>query len=120
MAKNRISELDVAQISPMGVTANSPETRTIDPRYLKVTDGQVVSKKTVTGDFSYVDASWTNEVYEKPGVPHMDDVSIVKNSTYVDAKNNVRTKIIFKVKNSSGEDIVGVDARLEVKTGVDQ
>ena len=120
MAKNRISELDVSKISPLGVTANSPEANTIDPRYLKITDGRVITKKTVTGDFAYVDQNWTTEVYEKPGVPHMDDISIVKNSTYVDAKNNVRTKIVFKVKNSSGEQILGVDARLEVKTGDDQ
>ena len=120
MAKNRISELDVSKISPLGVIAGSNEALTIDPKYTKIVSGQVMGGYVVSGDSSYIDTLVTEEPYEKPGVPHMEDISIVKNSTYVDSKNNVRTQIIFRVKNSSGEPIIGVDARLEVKTGVDQ
>lgn len=120
MAKNRVSELDVAKIAPLGVVANSHEARNIDPKYIKIVSGEVVNNYSISGSGSIVDTIVLDEVYEKPGVPHMEDISIVKNSTYVDAKNNVRTQIVFRVKNSSGEPIIGVDARLEVKTGVDQ
>ncbi len=120
MAKNRISELDVAKISPLGVYANSHEALTIDPKYIKVITGDIVGQYLITGDSSYIDPLVEDVDYERPGVPHMDDIVVFKNSTYVDQKNNVRTKIVFRVKNSTGENIKGVDARLEVKTGDDQ
>jgi hypothetical protein len=120
MAKNRISELDVIKVSPLGVVDGSAESQKIDPRYIKIVSGQVIGKYAASSDVTFSDYIVSDEVYEKPGVPHMEDISIVKNSTYVDAKNNVRTQMVFRVKNSSGEPIIGVDARLEVKTGVDQ
>jgi hypothetical protein len=120
MAKNRISELDVASVGFISVRENSPDALNIDPRYTRIITGNPQKKYSITGESGVYDAVIKDEPYEKPGVPHMDDISIIKNSTYVDAKNNVRTKIIFRVKNSTGEAIKGVDARLEVKTGDDQ
>ena len=117
MAKSRITELDLANIGKLGVLAGSNESMTIDPRYLKIVDGTKVKYYSLTpedgADFPEIE----DEVYEKPGVPHMDDIHIISNSTYVDKKNNVRTKVVLRVKNSSGESILGVDARVEVKTG---
>lgn len=124
MAKNRISDLDVTSISPLKVSDGSYEARVIDPRYIQVVTGNIVNKyltsSSVSGDASLYQPSVNDELYEKPGVPHMADITVVKNNTYVDKKNNVRTTIVFKVKNSSEEEIAGVDARLEVKTGDDQ
>ena len=120
MTKARLSELDLSTVGKLGVLAGSDEANTIDPRYLKVVDGSQPKKYNMSSseDSNFPDIE--DEVYEKPGVPHMDDIKVVKNSTYIDAKNNVRTKIVLRVKNSSGEAILGVDARIEVKTGVDQ
>jgi hypothetical protein len=120
MTKARLSELDLSTVGKLGVLAGSDEANTIDPRYLKIVDGSQPKQYNLSSvqDSGFPDVE--NEVYEKPGVPHMDDIKIIKNSTYVDSKKNVRTKIVLRIKNSSGESILGVDARVEVKTGVDQ
>lgn len=120
MAKNRISELDLATINKLGVFADSYEAQTIDPRYLVIVDGTPSSKYSLSSGTEGFVPDIQDEVYEKPGVPHMDDIKIISNSTYVDKKNNVRTKVVLRIKNSSGQPVLGVDARLEVKTGDDQ
>ena len=120
MAKNRVTELDLATISKLGVVAGSNEAATIDPRYLTIVDGATGKKYSLAPEGTTWAPEVENEVYEKPGVPHMDDIRVVSNSTYVDKKNNVRTKVVLRIKNSSGEPVLGVDARLEVKTGADQ
>jgi len=120
MAKNRVSETDLTRIKPLQVYSNSPESLDIDPRHIRVVTGTVVERYIVGTGGSSVDYEVNDEEYEAPGVPHLADISIVKNASYVDKKGNVRSRIIFRVKNSSGEAVNGVDARLELLGGTDQ
>jgi len=124
MAKNRISETELTTVSPITVYEGSRDALTIDPRYVKYittkTAPSYISSANLTGDSSGFEYVVTDEEYESPGTPHMEDIKIIKNSTYVDKKNNVRTQIVFRVRNSSGEKIKGVDARISVITGDDQ
>ncbi len=124
MAKNRISETELTTVSPITVYEGSRDALTIDPKYVRYittkTAPSYISSANLTADSSGFEYSVSDEEYESPGTPHMEDIAIVKNSTYVDKKNNVRTKIVFRVRNSSGEKIKGVDARISIITGDDQ
>lgn len=124
MAKNRISETELTTVSPLTVYEGSIDALTIDPRYIKYittkTAPNYISSANLTNDSSSFNYVVSEEDYESPGTPHMEDISIIRNSTYVDKKNNVRTQIVFRVRNSSGEKIKGVDARISIVTGDDQ
>ena len=124
MAKNRISETELTTVSPITVYEGSRDALTIDPKYVRYittkTTPSYISSANLTADSSGFEYVVTEEEYESPGTPHMEDISVIKNSTYVDKKNNVRTQIVFRVRNSSGEKIKGVDARISIITGDDQ
>lgn len=51
-------------------------------------------------------------VSNKPKVPQLEDIEIVSNTTYKDDKNVTRGIIIFKVYNSSQEELLGIDVRV--------
>jgi len=120
MAKNRVSETDLTRIKPLQVYSNAPEISDVDPRHIRVVHGKVTEKYVLGGGSLGVDYYVDDEVYESPGVPHLADISVVKNNSYVDKKGNVRSRIVFRVRNSSGDIINGVDARLELLGGTDQ
>lgn len=122
MAKNRVSETDLTRIKPLSLYANSPEIAEIDPRHVRIIAGTVdYNSANVLGiGPGYNEYDINDEIYELPGVPHLEDIIVIKNVAYTDKKNNVRSKIVFKIKNTSGETINGVDARLEVLGGVEQ
>ena len=46
--------------------------------------------------------------------PTLMDIEVVSNSVVYDALGNPSTTIIFKVRNSSGEDVKAVNARVKV------
>lgn len=48
------------------------------------------------------------EDLSKLKAPNLEDISVVKSEIYFDQKNIPRARFIFNVKNSGGEDVVGV------------
>jgi hypothetical protein len=47
--------------------------------------------------------------------PSLSDIEVVSNEVVFDAANNPTTKIVFKVKNSSGVDLKTIQVRVERK-----
>jgi len=51
----------------------------------------------------------------KRNTPQLSDIEIVSNEVVYDSANNPTAKIVFKVKNSSGEELKAVNVRVEKK-----
>jgi len=54
------------------------------------------------------------EERERNRVPSLSDISIVSNTVVYDAAGNPSVTLIFKVKNSSGEVLSGMNAKVEL------
>ena len=50
----------------------------------------------------------------RTAVPNVSDISIVSNTVVYDAAGNPSVTLIFKVKNSSGETLKGMNAKVEL------
>jgi hypothetical protein len=50
----------------------------------------------------------------RTGVPNVSDISIVSNTVVYDAAGNPSVTLVFKVKNSSGETLKGMNAKVEL------
>ena len=139
MAKDnpRISRSGVTSSGRIVLYTNSPEATDLDPSlvyYIKGnslsslylttadTDSEDVSPDddyivTIesTGEGSTSDTS-SSESYEQRNltVPSLSDISIVSNSVVYDAAGNPSITLVIKVKNSSGEKLKGMNARIEL------
>lgn len=55
------------------------------------------------------------ELPEIKSRPKLSDISVISNEVVYDAANNPTAKLVFKIKNSSGEELIGVSVRQEKK-----
>jgi hypothetical protein len=55
------------------------------------------------------------ELPEIKSRPNLSDISVISNEVVYDAANNPTAKLVFKIKNSSGEELIGVSVRQEKK-----
>jgi len=49
-----------------------------------------------------------------PSAPSLSDIQIISNNVVYDATGNPSVEVVFKVKNSSGQNLKGINARLEL------
>ena len=94
----------------------------LSPLYLTTADSDT---EDISGDDAYVvddsDASESSESSEEGSsstrirkIPSLSDISIVSNSVVYDATGNPSVSLVFKIKNSSGETLKGMNARVEL------
>jgi len=74
-------------------------------------DGTLVTGEERSGDEG--NKSTDGEVFRK-GVPNVSDISIVSNTVVYDAAGNPSVTLVFKIKNSSGETLKGMNAKVEL------
>jgi hypothetical protein len=74
-------------------------------------DGTLVTGEERSGDEG--NKSIDGEVFRK-GVPNVSDISIVSNTVVYDAAGNPSVTLVFKIKNSSGETLKGMNAKVEL------
>ena len=131
MATNnpRISKSGVTTTGRFPLYSNSPEAQDADPSLVRFVRGNSLSAlylsngnlgaddieiiaEEVTdgtgGDGTGGDGSF------RSGVPNVSDISIVSNTVVYDAAGNPSVTLIFKVKNSSGETLKGMNAKVEL------
>jgi hypothetical protein len=131
MATNnpRISKSGVTTTGRFPLYSNSPEVQDADPSLVRFVRGNSLSAlylsngnlgaddieiiaEEVTdgtgGDGTGGDGSF------RSGVPNVSDISIVSNTVVYDAAGNPSVTLIFKVKNSSGETLKGMNAKVEL------
>jgi hypothetical protein len=136
VSKNpRISKSGVTTTGRFPLFSNSPEINDADPSLVRIVRGNSLSAlylsvgsdllsedvdaldgTLVTGEERSEDEgnkSTDGEVFRK-GVPNVSDISIVSNTVVYDAAGNPSVTLVFKIKNSSGETLKGMNAKVEL------
>jgi hypothetical protein len=136
VSKNpRISKSGVTTTGRFPLFSNSPEINDADPSLVRIVrgnslsalylsvgsdllsedvdalDGTLVTGEERSGDEG--NKSTDGEVFRK-GVPNVSDISIVSNTVVYDAAGNPSVTLVFKIKNSSGETLKGMNAKVEL------
>jgi len=131
----RISKSGVTTTGRFPLFSNSPEINDADPSLVRLVAGNSLSAlylsvgsdllsedvdaldgTLVTGEERSGDEgnnSTDGEVFRK-GVPNVSDISIVSNTVVYDAAGNPSVTLVFKIKNSSGETLKGMNAKVEL------
>jgi len=116
--KIRISESAVTGVAPITLNKTSKDVAFLDPRKFRQIDASIVSlsgsSNLLDSEFSYIDTDAPGSESEANNVPQLEDIEVIENTTYVDDKGVTRGKIVLKVRNSSGQKLLGVDARKAV------
>jgi hypothetical protein len=137
MTKNnpRVSRTGVTSGGRFALYSNSPEINDFDPSLVRIirgnslsqlylSSGEVQSDDISDGDLFLVEGSESSESSNKASessgtnlrvaVPSLSDISIVSNTVVYDAAGQPSVTLIFKVKNSSGETLKGMNAKVEL------
>lgn len=135
MAKDnpRISKSGVTTTGRFPLYSNSPEIQDADPSLVRLVRGNSLSsvylssgdlmsddigmlEEIMTGDVSdsSTEGSTSNLDIFRTNVPSNSDISIVSNQVVYDAAGIPSVTLIFKVKNSSGEVLKGMNAKVEI------
>jgi hypothetical protein len=130
MAKQnpRISRSGVTTTGRFPLYSNSPEVTDMDPALVYLRRGNSLSNLYLTGedfveddigdDFGGEIGDDSDEDPKKPGdrkgIPSRSDISIVSQTITTDLLGQPTVTVIFKIKNSSGETLKGMNARIEV------
>ncbi len=133
--KIRVSKTGVTSSGRIALYTNSPEATDMDPSLVSYIQGNSLSPLYLTtadsdtediseDDVEIVSSSDSNKSSESSeegssssrirGVPSLSDISIVSNTVVYDAAGNPSVTLVFKVKNSSGETLKGMNARVEL------
>jgi len=133
--KIRISKTGVTSSGRIALYTNSPEATDMDPSLVSYIQGNSLSPLYLstadsdTEDISPDDAlvvessefTKSSEDSEDSsssarirGIPSLSDISIVSNTVVYDAAGNPSVTLVFKIKNSSGETLKGMNARVEL------
>ena len=128
---NKISNTKVGIVSPITAYANGKEAQDIAPQYLKVFPANVIGSESnisTSLDDDYIspeanievetqtqttDETKAEEVVLK-NAPLLSDIELVSNTISYDATGTPSVTVVFKVKNSSGQPIKAVNARVQV------
>jgi hypothetical protein len=131
----RISKSGVTTTGRFPLFSNSPEVNDADPSLVRLVAGNSLSalylasgSDLLSEDVDALDGTLVNgegdvgsdgdkskdgEVFRK-GVPNVSDISIVSNTVVYDAAGNPSVTLVFKIKNSSGETLKGMNAKVEL------
>ena len=133
----RISKSGVTTTGRFPLYSNSPEIQDADPSLVRIVRGNSLSSLYLSagtdllsedvdmldGTLVEGDGSSSNILGEDSstaidafrfGVPNISDISIVSNTVVYDAAGNPSVTLIFKIKNSSGETLKGMNAKVEL------
>jgi hypothetical protein len=133
--KIRVSKTGVTSSGRIALYTNSPEATDMDPSLVSYIQGNSLSPlylgtadldtEDISDDDAAIvesaDASKSSEESEESSsssrikkIPSLSDISIVSNTVVFDSAGNPSVTLIFKVKNSSGETLKGMNARVEL------
>ena len=131
MALEKPSTTSVAADAPIAIYSNSPEATDLGPNYRRLIAGNSVGPLYLgSSDIGYNEIDGTLVIIEDaaaeekaiegvttvlyPSAPSLSDIQIISNNVVYDATGNPSVEVVFKVKNSSGQNLKGINARLEL------
>jgi hypothetical protein len=85
----------------------------VDPFTFQIDEGPVGTTPKDKFTFEVTIGDGNEDEPEDPGLtklkaPNLEDITVVKSEIYFDQKNTPRARFIFNVKNSVGDDVIGV------------
>jgi hypothetical protein len=128
----KVSSTGVGITSPIVVYEDDKEARDVSSNYLRVYPARVATGVGDTSSSLYVtsvdpeDLSDADKKAEEAAAaakdgtkltkkaPTLMDIEVVSNTVVYDASKNPSATVVFKVRNSSGEDVKAVNARVKV------
>jgi len=131
MTSNKPSTTSVAADAPIAIYSNSPEANDLGPNYRRLIPGNVVGALYLgSSDIGYNEIDETLVIAEDaaaeekavdgvttilyPSAPSLSDIQIISNNVVYDATGNPSVEVVFKIKNLSGQNLKGINARLEL------
>lgn len=131
MTSKKPSTTSVAADAPIAIYSNSPEATDLGPNYRRLIPGNTVGPLYLgSPDVNYSEIDVTLSIAEDataeakaaeeasvvvyPSAPSLSDIQIISNNVVYDATGNPSVEVVFKVKNSSGQNLKGINARLEL------
>jgi len=118
--KVRISETGVTGVAPITVYENSKDVAFLDPKKYRSVAGVVLSQYSssglLDGNTDYLDTDDDTSDDKINDVPQLEDIQLITNEAYIDSKGITRARLVIRVRNSSGKNLLGVDARKVIKT----
>lgn len=131
MATERVSTTSVTADAPIALYTNSPENTDLSTNYKKLIPGNTVGAMYLaSGDIGYNEVDGTTIVIEEeaaaaaaadgtkvtevPGAPSLSDIQVVSKDVVYDSAGIPSVQIVFKIKNSSGQKLKGINARVEL------
>jgi len=126
MTSKKISTTGIGNVAPVTVYSNSKENNDLSPNSKIVLPGNVVGPMSVASpdlDSDEINLEITPEddpavVVGNPdpflyGVPQLSDMQLISNSVVYDASGNPSVTAVFKIKNSSGRELKGINVRVQ-------
>jgi len=118
--KVRISETGVTGVAPITVYENSKDIAFLDPKKYRSVAGVILSQYSssglLDGNTEYVQIDEDSSDDKINDVPQLEDIQLITNEAYIDSKGITRARLVIRVRNSSGKNLLGVDARKVIKT----
>lgn len=131
MTSNKPSTTSVAADAPIAIYSNSPEANDLGPNYRRLIPGNVVGALYLgSSDIGYNEIDATLVIAEDaaaeekavdgvtdvlyPSAPSLSDIQIISNKVVYDATGNPSVEVVFKIKNSSAQNLKGINARVEL------
>jgi formylmethanofuran dehydrogenase subunit A len=131
MATERVSTTSVTADAPIALYTNSPENTDLSTNYKKLIPGNTIGAMYLaSGDIGYNEVDGTTIVEEEEAsaaadaqetkatqistAPSLSDIQVISKDIVYDATGNPSVQIVFKIKNSSGQKLKGINARVEL------
>lgn len=131
MTADRVSTTSVTADAPIALYSNSPENTDLGVNYKRLIPGNTVgSMYLASSDISFNE---TDEVVivveddaaaaaaaaaakskEAVGAPSLSDIQVISKDVVYDSAGNPSVQVVFKIKNSSGQTLKGINARVEL------
>jgi hypothetical protein len=134
MVNKRISTTGVGTTAPITLYSNSPENTDLAPNFKVIIPGNIIgpmfsssadlAAEEIDGevvieiekdDEKSAEASVSRDdgSFSAFAVPSLGDISILSNSVVYDASGQPSVTAVFKIKNSSGKTLKGINVRVQ-------
>lgn len=113
----KISDVEVSNTPLIRVNRWSKEAYYMNPKYLDIIEGQDFDQYQKLSGYTNSPITIDLPEGENPQVkaPSLADIESVTKTVYYDpATKKARAKLVIKIRNSSPEPIIGIDARIAI------
>lgn len=133
MTKARLSNNSITEDAPLTFYENSPELTDLNPKHVRIIRGNIVGSQyfpsadltgsdVVPSDVLFSDIEIEDVVADANNnpldttstTPDLSDITVVSNVLKYDSSGKPYAEVVFKIKNSSGQVLKGVNARVSI------